>query len=192
MVWAPSAVWDPKTSQFHIFYSSRHYQKSDPQHTGTATPDRIRYVSTTNFTTFTPPKDYIIAPFPVIDQEFQYLGREGYYARFIKNERENKVYQEMSTTGVFGKWERVPGWVVNEAPREGPASFADNRREGVYHLLLDDYKKYVPFETRDIGRPGGWVRTSTTGGGFPGVLKHGSVTPLTEQEYDAVAKKYPA
>lgn len=100
------------------------------------------------------------------------------------------MYQEMSTTGIFGTWTRIPGWVVNEAPREGPACFGDNVREGVYHLLLDDYKQYVPFETGNIER-GGWVR-SLVKGGFQGGLKHGSVAPLTMEEWERVRAKYPA
>lgn len=59
---------------------------------------------------------------------------------------------------------------------------------GLYHLRLDDYTKYVPFQTNDILSPN-WVRSNYAD--FPEVLKHGSVTPLIRDEYDAVAAKYP-
>lgn len=189
MVWAPSAVWDDATSQFHVFWSSRFYQSSDAGHTGTASLDRIRYTTTKDFTTFTPAKDYIKSDIPLIDQEFQYLGKQGHYTRFLKNEEINQVYQETTTEGLFGDWKRIPGYVVNETPREGPASFADNVVPGLYHLLLDDYNKYVPFQTDNILSPR-WVRSEYKQ--FPAVLKHGSVTPLTREEFDTVAAKYPA
>ncbi|RDI80228.1 hypothetical protein Vi05172_g9736 [Venturia inaequalis] len=189
MVWAPSAVWDGTSSQFHVFWSSRFYESSDTGHTGNATLDRIRYTTTKDFTTFTPAKDYIESDIPLIDQEFQYLGKPGHYARFLKNELLNQVYQETTTEGLFGTWTRIPGYVVNESPREGPASFADNVVPGLYHLLLDDYTKYVPFQTTDI-LGGKWVRSNYTG--FPNVLKHGCVTPLLKGEFDAVAARYPA
>jgi hypothetical protein len=189
MVWAPSAVWDEASSQFHVFWSSRFYKNDDASHTGPATLDRIRYSSTKDFTTFTPAKDYIKSDIPLIDQEFQHLGKLGHYAHFLKNEKENKVYQEMTTEGLFGLWKRIPDYAVNEAPREGPASFADNTTPGRYHLLLDDYKKYVPFQTSNISAPK-WEKSNYPR--FPSVLKHGSVTPLIREEFDAVAARYPA
>lgn len=189
MVWAPSAVWDDAASQFHVFWSSRLYSSNDTGHTGKASLDRTRYTTTTDFLAFSPAKDYIKSDIPIIDQEFQYLGQPGHYARFLKNEELNQVFQETTTDGLFGSWKRVPGYVVNEAPREGPASFADNVTPGLYHLLLDDYTKYVPFQTSNILSPN-WVKSNYKN--FPSVLKHGSVTPLTRAEYDAVAARYPA
>ncbi|KAH6661244.1 family 43 glycoside hydrolase [Truncatella angustata] len=190
MVWAPSAVWDDATSQYYVFWSSRHYSTSDTGHTGTATLDRIRYATTKDFVTFSPPADYVaLKDTPLIDQEFQYLGTKGSYARFLKNETTLQVYEETTTGGLFGTWTRVSGYVTNDNPREGPASFADNTTPGLYHLWLDNYTEYVPFKTTSI-KTGGW--TAETVSGFPTGLKHGSVTPLTQAEYDRIAAKYPS
>jgi hypothetical protein len=190
MVWAPSAVWDDATSQFYVFWASRFYSKSDSGHTGKASLDRIRYTTTKDFSSFGHAKDYINLPgTPLIDQEFQYSGKPGHFARFLKNETVNKVYQEMSTTGLFGQWKRISGYVRPESPREGPASFADNTKPELYHLLLDDYKQYVPFQTSNINSPD-WQRSNTLG--FPGGLKHGSVTPLLQEEYEAIKTRYPS
>lgn len=189
MVWAPSAVWDDSSQQFYVFWSSRLYGSSDSGHTGTASLDRIRYATTKDFTSFSSPKDYV-APSgtPVIDQEFQYLGTSGHYARFIKNETVNQVYQEMTTGGLFGSWTRISGYVRSGSPWEGPASYADNTVSGRYHLLLDNYSQYVPYETPNINSPS-WSASSTSG--FPSGLKHGSVTPVTQTEYNALLAKYP-
>ncbi|TDZ67393.1 hypothetical protein CTRI78_v003036 [Colletotrichum trifolii] len=190
MVWAPSAVWDDAKAHWYVFWASRHYRSTDTAHTGTATLDRIRYTATKDFVTFSPARDYVaLADTPLIDQEFQYLGTPGAYARFLKNETTNQVYQEVTANGVFGTWRRIPGYVRNESPREGPASFADNKTPGLYHLLLDDYTQYVPFQTSNIQSPS-WQASSTSG--FPAGLKHGSVTPLTQKEWDALNSRFPA
>ncbi|KAF5636317.1 arabinase [Fusarium sp. NRRL 25303] len=188
MAWAPSAVWDDSTNQYYVFWAARHYSASDTEHKGTATLDRIRYATTKDFKTFSAPKDYH-APegTGLIDQEFQYLGKPGHFARFLKNETINKVYQETTTTGLFGTWTRVPGYVRPESPLEGPGAFADLRTPGLYHLLLDDYTQYIPFQTSNILSPN-WEKSDFPN--FPKGLKHGSVTPLTKKEYDAVAAKF--
>ncbi|TQN68960.1 hypothetical protein CSHISOI_06530, partial [Colletotrichum shisoi] len=189
MVWAPSAVWDDANGHWYVFWASRHYRSTDTAHTGTATLDRIRYTATKDFVTFSPARDYVaLADTPLIDQEFQYLGTPGAYARFLKNETTNQVYQEVTSNGIFGTWRRIPGYVTSESPREGPASFADNTTPGLYHLLLDDYTQYVPFQTNNIQSPS-WQGSSTSG--FPRGLKHGSVTPLTQAEWNALNSRFP-
>ncbi|KAK4450984.1 family 43 glycoside hydrolase [Podospora aff. communis PSN243] len=188
MLWAPSAVWDDTTSQYHVFWSSQLYEPSDPSHRGTATPKRIRYATTKDFLTFTPPKDYLAPPNrAIIDQEFLPLGKPGHFARFYKDETAgSRVVIETSTTGLFGTWKTV-GNVRTEGRREGPAAWADNRTPGKYYLLLDDYTQYLPYETSDIGVVPWGVPNWPA---FPRGLKHGCVTPLTEGEYEAVRGRY--
>ncbi|KAG4424316.1 hypothetical protein IFR04_002557 [Cadophora malorum] len=191
MAWAPSVVYDDATCQYFVFWASRLYSSSDTAHTGTASLDRIRYATTKDFRTFSAPQDYLAPPdTPVIDQEFQYLGTRGHYARFIKNETVLQVYQEITTDGLFGTWERVEGYVSSLSPTEGPASFKDNERTGTYYLLLDNYQEYIPFQTTDIEQAGSW--TAAGFGSFPRGLKHGSITPLTKSEVDAFKARYPA
>ncbi|KAK0122944.1 hypothetical protein ONS96_009967 [Cadophora gregata f. sp. sojae] len=191
MAWAPSVVYDSATSQYFVFWASRLYSSSDTSHTGTASFDRIRFATTEDFTTFSAPQDYIAIPgTPVIDQEFQYLGTPGHYARFIKNETVNQVYQELTTGGLFGNWERVEGYVSSSSPSEGPAAFEDNLEKGKYYLLLDNYQEYVPFQTANIEQAGSWVAAGFAG--FPRGLKHGSITPLLQSEMDAFRARYPA
>ncbi|KAF1813442.1 family 43 glycoside hydrolase [Eremomyces bilateralis CBS 781.70] len=190
MVWAPSAVWDDATAKFYVFWSSRFYNRNDHGHTGAANPDRIRFSTTKDFATFSGAKDYV-APgnTPVIDQEFQYLGTPGHFARFIKDETQNQMYQETTTGGLFGQWTKRGGFVRPEKPREGAACFADNVTPGLYHLLLDDYTQYIPYETNNINNPS-WRPSDYRN--FPKGLKHGSVTPLLKAEYDLLRACYPS
>lgn len=94
----------------------------------------------------------------------------------------------MTTGGLFGDWKRIRGYVREEQSREGPAAFKDNVKDGVYHLLLDDYKQYLPFETANI-QEGKWKKSDKPG--FPGRLKHGSVTPLLREEWEAIRQRFP-
>ncbi|KAL5386854.1 hypothetical protein DPSP01_003872 [Paraphaeosphaeria sporulosa] len=190
MAWAPSAVWDDSTSQFYVFWSARTYAASDPGHTGSPSLDKIRYATTKDFKTFSAPADYYtIAGTPLIDQEFQYLGTAGHWARFLKNNSGSHVLEETTTGGLFGKWTRKPGYVTNDRPREGPVSFPDLQTAGLYHLWLDDTTTgYLPYQTSNIDG-GAYTKSSYTS--FPAGLKHGSVTPLTQSEYDAVLAQFP-
>lgn len=191
MLWAPSAVFDNTTSQYFVFWSSQLYIPSDTAHKGTATLKRIRYSTTKDFVTFSPPKDYL-APSKnaIIDQEFLSLIKPGHFARFYKDETAGShVVIETTTGGLFGSWKTV-GNVRSEGQREGPAAWADNTTPGKYYVLLDDYTQYLPFQTTDLsgGKPWGVPNWPN----FPKGLKHGSVTPLTRREYDAVAGRFPA
>ncbi|KAE8374976.1 hypothetical protein BDV26DRAFT_299933 [Aspergillus bertholletiae] len=188
MAWAPSAVWNDDEQQYYVFWASRHYSSTDSDHTGTANLDRIRYSTTKDFVTFSSPADYVaLDGIPLIDQEFLDLGTPGAYARFIKDENVNQVYQETTTGGLFGEWTRVPGYIGDNPLSEGPASFPDVENNAVYHLLLDNYEQYVPFQTNDIDS-GSWEKSSSAS--FPAGLKHGSVLRLTQSEYDAITSKY--
>ncbi|RDW81870.1 family 43 glycoside hydrolase [Coleophoma cylindrospora] len=191
MVWAPSAVWIEAEAQYYVFWSSQFFNASDTAHTGTPGNIRIRYATTKDFTTFSTAKDWInLADTSLIDQEIQYLGTSGHYARFLKNTTGQMVYQEVTTGGLFGTWKRIPGYVRPESRREGPASFADNTVPGLYHLFLDDYTEYLPYQTSNIDTTPIWLPSNFTN--FPAGLKHGSVTPLLQAEMDRFAAKYPA
>ncbi|GMF77330.1 unnamed protein product [Aspergillus oryzae] len=188
MAWAPSAVWNDDEQQYYLFWASRLYDSTDSDHTGTAGLDRIRYSTTRDFVTFSSPADYVaLDDIPLIDQEFLELGTPGAYARFIKDENINQVYQETTTGGLFGEWTRIPGYIGDNPLSEGPASFPDIENSGVYHLLLDNYEEYVPFQTSDIDA-GSWEKSSSSS--YPTGLKHGSVLRLTQTEYDAITSKF--
>ncbi|KAL4946588.1 hypothetical protein BDV06DRAFT_233162 [Aspergillus oleicola] len=196
MAWAPSVVYNSAESQYYLFWASRLYSSSDPEHTGTATLDRIRYATTTDFVKISAPSDYVALDaenVPLIDQEFLYLGEEGHYARFLKDENVLHVYQEITTDGIFGTWTRSPspddsGYIATST-FEGPAAFADVNTAGRYYLLMDNYEEYIPFVTDDV-ESGIWEQLDRTSSGLPAGLKHGSVFPVTAEEYEALVEGY--
>ncbi|KAL2826020.1 putative arabinosidase [Aspergillus pseudoustus] len=190
MAWAPSVIFNSTENQFYIFWASRLYSPTDTNHTGSPTGlNRIRYATTADFTTFSAPADYHALDtesIPLIDQEFLYLGEPGHYARFFKDETVAWVYEEISTSGIFGEWERVPGYVV-ESVYEGPAAFADVNVPGRYYLLLDNYGEYDAWQTDSIEAPGSWARAERE---LPGGLKHGNVFPITQMEWDGIVERF--
>lgn len=99
------------------------------------------------------------------------------------------MWQDTTTEGLFGSWTRVPGYVRPETPREGAAAFAGLQQCGRYYLLLDDYTQYLAYTTDAILEPE-WVPAEFAD--FPEGLKHGAVTPLTREEYEAVAAAFGA
>lgn len=196
MAWAPSVVYNATESQYYLFWASRLYAEDDTDHTGTASLDRIRYATTPDFSmgSFSKPADYVALDaenIPLIDQEFLYLGNEGHYARFLKDENVLHVYQETTTGGLFDEWTRTQpeGEYIRTSVYEGPAAFPDVNVEGRYYLLMDNYEEYVPFVTEDV-LSGEWEELSFDGTGLPRGLKHGNVFLLTESEYQAVIERY--
>ncbi|KAL4804690.1 putative arabinosidase [Aspergillus unguis] len=196
MAWAPSAIYNPSTATYDLFWASRLYDESDSGHTGNATLDRIRHATTTDFVTFSSPEDYVALDaenIPLIDQEFLYLGEEGHYARFLKDENVLHVYQETTTEGLFGSWSRSPspddsGYIVTRT-FEGPAAFPDIQSPGKYYLLMDDYTEYIPFVTEDVAS-GIYEELAIEGSGLPRGLKHGNVFLVTGSEYEGLVERY--
>lgn len=99
------------------------------------------YAYTTDFVTFTAAQPYIaLSGTPVIDLDILPLGGNS-YARFIKNETVLRVWEERSTTGLFGTWTRVGGSsaYITNLVSEGPLSFQDNSVSGLVHVFVDEY-----------------------------------------------------
>jgi len=192
MVWAPAAIWDASKSQYAVFWASKFYSTSDPNHTGNPSAIRIRTAYTSDFKSFTSPKDYInYSPTNIIDIDLLSLGNNA-YARFLKDETAKTVFTEISTTGLFGTWTRPGGAsAIIASSVEGPAVYWDNQVDGKAHLLLDFYGSdgYHPYESTDV-RGGKWTASSRTN--FPSNLRHGSVLPVTSAQMSAVSAKWPA
>ncbi|UZJ56410.1 hypothetical protein CBS101457_005730 [Exobasidium rhododendri] len=196
MVWAPSATYDSAKGVYSVFWSSKFYSVNDKNHTQAPVTDSIiRYTTTKDFISFSPPATYLTSKTEggLIDQDFQALGQAGHFARFLKVEGNNvnRVYQETTTDGIMSKnWVRVggPNGFVTTEMREGPASFQDNLDPGKFHLWLDNYAGqggYEPYETDHILQ-GGYTKSNAPT--FPRGIRHGSVIPVTQEQYDALDK----
>ncbi|PWN35909.1 uncharacterized protein FA14DRAFT_167836 [Meira miltonrushii] len=186
MVWAPSAVYDPNTKQYFVFWGSQLFAEDDPNHTnGPVTKTLIRYATTTDFKTFSSPQTYINGgDQDRLDQEFQSLGGNS-YARFTTAGGAG-VIEEISQDGLLGTWNRVGGssnYINTQSPREGPTSFQDNQDSSEYHLWLDapPTDGYETYSTNGI-QGGSYPEENVSG--FPSGMRQGSVLPITQSEYE--------
>lgn len=196
MVWAPSSVY--QDGQFHVFWSSRFFSENDPQHTGAPTTDYvIRVATTSDFRTFSAPQNYAATPGTnLIDQDFLQIDGDN-WIRVLKNETLNpgRVFQEQSSTGLFGTWTRVGDYTTDETTSaEGAALFKDNLDPNVFHMAQDKYDTafgYVLYsKSNPVNDPNTlWTRADST---FPAVNKHGQFIQLDSARFDALNQHYPS
>ena len=93
-------------------------------------------------------------------------------------------------TSLSGTWTDVETYNLGSMTGyEGPAIYKLNG-EDKWCLLLDYYSKskgYKPFVTEDITKG---VFTQAADFTFDGTYRHGTVLPITQDEYNALIEKY--
>ena len=184
--WAPEAFYDEATGEYMIFWASRTagdgYGKQ-----------RIFYMTTKDFIDFSESKVWIDYDYDVIDATVMKEG-DTYY-RFLKYEGESRVILEQSDS-LLGEWTLVESADLKaQSGVEGPACFELHEEDVVngqkYMLLLDNYggSGYY-YMTADTLAEGEFERLSRKDYSMPGnKARHGTVLPITEEEYNFLLKK---
>ncbi|MGN0504979.1 MAG: immunoglobulin-like domain-containing protein [Lachnospiraceae bacterium] len=184
--WAPEAYYDKKTGEYLVFWASRvstdHYAKQS-----------IYYVKTRDFYTFTYPELWMDYPYDTIDATV--IEEGDYYYRFTKYEEKSLVIMERAES-LLGEWTIVEsGMLAKQGGVEGPCCFAVNEDDIVdgnrYILLLDSYGGigYYMMEMKELA--GGEMARKRKGASLPASKpRHGTVIPLTEEEYERVVAAY--
>lgn len=159
-------------------------------------------VQTNDFETFTEAQDYLTPGYPVIDATFLSYPEAGENAwiRWVKDERDFTIFQEISTNGILGDWSRVSNAPQSERitansayhNNEGPLCFRDNVDQGLFHLWIDEntQERYIPYSARTVEDMQAWKQESLDG--FPENVKHGKVLAINQKQYDAISSKYKA
>ncbi|PSK46581.1 hypothetical protein B9Z65_5549 [Elsinoe australis] len=198
--WAPETVWDPEQNTFVMVFASRFWSDTDPERTGRQPPNVLMYVTTDDFVTFSEAKTYFWPGYPVIDTTFYHATEEGpnVWYRLVKSEVDYKIWQQKSTTGLFGTWTNVGAAPDGEriefarefSNNEGGLIFKDNVDAGLFHLWIDQSstEQYIPAQTRTLNDMTAWERVPLEG--FPTNVKHGVVIPVTQAQYDIIEAKY--
>lgn len=183
--WAPEAYYDEKTGEYLVFFASRVGKDGYAK-------QRIYYVKTRDFIHFTEPEIWMDYAFDTIDTT---VIREGdRYYRFTKYEGESRIILECADS-LLGVWERVPSDSLDaQKGVEGPCCFAlnaDDAGQGAnYALLLDNYggSGYYMMITGNLAEA---VFEKKTGYSLPRPRpRHGTVLPLTAQEYQRLKEAY--
>ncbi|MER6158083.1 family 43 glycosylhydrolase [Streptomyces sp. NPDC001868] len=194
--WAPEAYWDDSLGEFVVFWASKLYSDDDPDHTD-STYNKMLYATTKDFRTFSEPKVWNDPGYSVIDSTV--VQHDGTYYRYTKDERDPTssspcakfITGEKSTSLTSTKYDFVADCIGNGAMDrgEGPTVFKSNTEEKWY-LFIDEYggRGYLPFETTDLDS-GKW--TPSKNYQLPASPRHGTVIPVTRQEYDRLLAAYP-
>ena len=199
--WAPDMIAVEGTDQYFVHWSS--VKKGDEKRRmaiyGALTKDFVHYSDPFLFARKEGTQ--------IIDSNVVY--HDGWYYRFIKwNVGEGHIYMERSRkllpvtdSGLSEEngWERMPAFdeemeKLEAGQYEAPTCF--RMADGKWCLMLDFYgtKKpeeqgYVPFVADDIAT-GRFVR-SDAAFSFPYGFKHGTVMPVTAEEFDRIRRAYP-
>lgn len=183
--WAPEAVFDQETGDYLVFWASTSKRDDFAKH-------RIWAAHTRDFRSFGQPFVYIEKPTTIIDTTIVHDGEK--YFRFTKDEKHKAITLE--TTGQLkGRWNNVDGFSLSLLKGyEGPQCYliepAADGRAPVWGLILDNYARkrgYQPFVTHDL-TSGDFKPAEDFS--FPFMFRHGSVLPLSAEEFDRLQKAY--
>ncbi|MGX1473654.1 UNVERIFIED_CONTAM: beta-xylosidase [Streptomyces canus] len=195
--WAPEAYWDDSLGEYVVFWASKLYADDDPGHTG-STYNKMLYATTKDFRTFSAPRVWDDPGYSVIDSTV--VKYKDTYYRYTKDERDPTssspcakfITGEKSTSLTSTKYDLVADCIGSGAMDrgEGPTVFKSNT-EKKWYLFIDEYggRGYVPFETTDLDS-GQW--TPSKNYQLPASPRHGTVLPVTQQEYDRLLAAYPS
>ncbi|MGN0162160.1 MAG: LamG-like jellyroll fold domain-containing protein, partial [Candidatus Ornithomonoglobus sp.] len=185
--WAPEAVYDAEKDAYMVFWASK---VSDDGYS----TQRIYRSYTKDFKVFTEPEIYIDGG-NVSNIDTTIVSDKGVYYRFTKNESKSSITM-MKAVSLDGPWTDVETYTINGVAGntvtgyEGPAIYRLNGTDS-WCLLLDYYSKsqgYKPFTTTDISNG---VLTSAADFSFDATYRHGTVMPITAEEYNKLIEAYP-
>lgn len=181
-VWAPEWVWDEDEGSYFVFWSSSHGEHGWDD-------SRIWCARTQDFRDFTPPRVLFDPGFTVIDASL--VRHEGIWFMFFKDERfgcvhgEHRFIKVATAPRLDGPYE-VRGGPVTPSITEGPAVFRPEE-SGPWHLAYDHCmdNRYGLSLSDDLLH---WEPCGEAD--FPPNARHGSVFPVTEQEWERLARRF--
>jgi hypothetical protein len=191
-VWAPEAYWDSSLGKYVMFWASKLYSTSDPNHTAN-TYNKMLYSTTTDFVSFSTPQVWNDPGYSVIDSTV--TANNGNYYRFTKDERTNTngarcgkfITEEKATSLTSRSYTFVKDCIGSGSVNagEGPTIFKSNT-EGRWYLFVDEFggRGYIPFTTTNLD---GGTWTEAQGVDLPANPRHGTVMPITTAELHRVA-----
>lgn len=179
-VWAPEAVYDKKEERYMVFFASMVNGKQV-----------IYNTYTKDFVHFSEPKKYIEKDNHVIDTTI--IENEDVYYRFSKDETTKNIIADYGKNLKDGPFERLVCKNVEELMGvEGPAMFKFNDRDE-WCLMVDRFAEglgYLPIVTKDILSGDFRVLKEDEYDMGKNKKRHGSVLRITEEEYQALCKKW--
>ncbi|RYX84949.1 endo-1,4-beta-xylanase [bacterium] len=183
--WAPEVVYDEDTKDYLVYWASTNKRDDFAK-------QRIWAARTKDFRTFGEPFIYIEKPTTVIDTDI--IRDKGKYYRFSKDEKFKAITME-SSEHLMGPWKDVPDFSLAQLRGyEGPQCYliepSIDGKPATWCLILDHYsagRGYQPFVTQNLE---GGQFTAGEGFRFPFRFRHGSILPVTAEEYTRLQAAY--
>jgi hypothetical protein len=183
--WAPEAIYDEENGDYMVFWASKTRRDDFAK-------QRIWAARTKDFRSFGDPFIYIEKPNHIIDTTI--IRENGRYYRFSKDEQYKAITME-SADQLMGPWTEVEGFTLSRLQGyEGPQCYqlrpATASQPAQWCLVIDHYAQgrgYQPYVTDDLAS-GNFV--AAEGFHFPFRFRHGSVLPITTEEYKRLEARY--
>lgn len=186
-LWAPDVFYDPQHQDYVLHWSSSHASN----HFGNM---GIYYSRTVDFQTFTPPQLLYQKPDAGVIDSAIYV-ENGQYFMFLKSDRNPERIILLQAPHADGPYTRVTAFdesmlSIEAGLYEGPT--AVSLADGTWCLFLDYYgvpgdgQGYVPFLAPSL-ESGHFVRSDKQFS-FPYGYKHGTVIPITAEEYERIKR----
>lgn len=183
--WAPDITYDRKNGDYIIHFSASHKSNNYG-------PKAIYYSRTSDFVHFTEPKEFFRWDGgEVIDSAI--AESDGVYYLFLKAGGDVNHNILMKSNELMGPYERMYEFDAEmERIQIGmyEAAAVYQLSDGRWCVMLDYYgvrgkgQGYVPFVANDI-KSGVFLRDDAEFS-FPYGFKHGTVLPITEEEYERI------
>lgn len=181
-LWAPDVLFDEETGDYLLHFSAAHAENEFGA-------KGIYYSRTRDFVRYSEPKLLYRKPDGGCIDSAMYREGDRYYL-FVKSDDNPKKIIELTSSRTTGPFERVGGFdeamaAVESGLYEAPT--AVRLDDGRWCLFIDYYGRpgkaqgYVPFVARSLSD--GAFRRSDESFRFPYGFKHGTILPITEEEY---------
>ena len=201
--YAPEAVWDESKQAYLVYWASKDNAELNPDGSYKASKvGKIYYCYTRDFNTFSEPTlwlastdDAMKKAFPSVSGEYdvydttiRYDPYDGLYYRFGTK---NRLYVQTGTS-LDGPWSdamALPG-SLNNGNIEAPTTY--QLPDGSWMLLGDNYRQYVPYQAAHLADfvSGNYTAKSFQYASNGPRYKHGTILPITEEEYLALMTAY--
>lgn len=185
-LWAPDVIYDPRQDDYVLHWSSSHASNDYG-------PKAIYYSRTRDFENFTVPKLLCRKEDSGIIDSAVYEENGSFY-RFLKSENNPEtIILEKGSSIAGSDYVRSEAFdeemaKLRQGVYEAPTAF--RLKDGKWCLMLDFYgvegegQGYVPFVSDSL-ESGRFVRSDESFS-FPYGFKHGTVLPITAEEYDRI------
>lgn len=188
MLWAPDVIYDQEKEDYVIHWSSAH-ASNGYGHKG------IYYTRTKDFKSFSKPQLLCLKEDSGIIDSAIY-EENGTFYRFLKSEKNPEGIILEKGSSLTGEYRRIEAFDQEMAKLGHPAYEAPTAfklKDGKWCLMIDFFgvagegQGYVPFIADDIDS-GLFIRSDASFS-FPYGFKHGTVLPITMEEYESIKSK---